>query len=184
MDHIFAEMKRTRRLRLDKTQTLMHYFLFFILSTILVSVLIFFIIRTDIRLPYTNVFLFAVAVCLFLTALYFARQKRSLQFTVFNARLNEQEFRDMFEELAKEMHWIAEYSGNGYVVATIPFKWSNWGTLITLIRDEDHILVNSICDLHNKFSTTSWGQNQRNIKAVKDYLRSHGFITGPLPQNV
>ncbi len=173
MEQIFDNMRKTGRLRLDKTQTLMHYF--FVLVLVGIPLLIALLLRNSIGDAYKTAFYVITAICLTLAAAYSLRQYRSLRFKVFHAALTEQEFRDMFEHLAKEMHWIAEYSGEGYIVATIEFRWTNWGTLITLIRDRDRILVNSICDLHRKPSTISWGQNRRNVEAVYTYLRERGF---------
>jgi len=168
MDKVFDKMKQTRKLTLPKTQMLLHFFPVFVF--LLIASICFFISLVahehHLSLDFKFLSLTAILIAIYL----FYRQFNQLNFTSIQATLTEQEFRDMFEILAKKMNWLAEYSGESYVVATIEFKWSNWGTLITLIRDKDCILVNSICDLHNKPTTTSWGQNKRNVEAVKNYL--------------
>jgi hypothetical protein len=168
MEQVFAEMRKTKRLRLGKTHTVLHYFFGFVLMGI--PLLAFIFLYHDIRSGEKSTFFYITLISVGLGYLYFFRQYRSLNFKVIPVRVTEQEFREIFDELSKKMHWIHEHSGSGYIVATTEFRWINWGTMITLVRDEDTLMINSICDLYKRPSTTAWGQNRRNYAAFMQYV--------------
>jgi hypothetical protein len=165
------EMKRTGRLRLTRMQMLMHFFWTPVLAFLCLPV--FFLTLDDQRAGHPEVFRYTCLVLLVSAVLYFYRQQRSLAFREFRVRLSEDQFRRMFADISAELHWIQEYTEEGYIIATTEFRWGNWGTLVNLVRDGDRLLVNSICDLYKRPSTVSWGQNKRNVEAVQSYLAKH-----------
>lgn len=160
------EMKRTGRLKLTRIQTLMHFF--WVLAGAFALFPIFLI-----TLHQTEVFRNISLIYLVLAGIYYNWQMRSLKFTEFKVSLTEEQFRQMFSDMVKELDWIQEFTEEGYIIATTEFRWTNWGTLVTLIRDKDRLLVNSICDLYKRPSTVSWGQNRKNINAVRDYIEKN-----------
>jgi len=57
------------------------------------------------------------------------------------------------------------------VIYSTEFKWTNWGTMIYILRSEDKVSYKSICDLHNRPSTFSRGDNARNMCALEAMLK-------------
>jgi hypothetical protein len=90
-----------------------------------------------------------------------------------------EQFIKMFDDISRDQDWIMEFNSSDCIIATTEFEWKNWGTLITIVHDKDRILVNSICDLYKRPSTISWGQNKKNIQAVKQYIAKHFYQRKP-----
>ena len=104
-------------------------------------------------------------------AFYFI-QKRRLKFKVINIAVDPGNFKVAVEKTAEELEWKFHNKTNDLVVAQRDWSWTgSWGEMITIIRDKDCILINSICDPDNKPSVTSWGMNRINIKTFEQYLR-------------
>ena len=157
----------SRRLSLTKRQFVLHYFfvLFFPLI-IIVSVQAFIHyngfgkdevqgLKTS-TLKFVSYSALAIAIA----------QYMNLKMTEKLCDLTTTQFDEICELLVKEMHWCVEAKGENYIICTTPAKWYNWGTLITIVKNDDVVLFNSICDLHNRPSLTAFGQNARNYRAL------------------
>ena len=53
-----------------------------------------------------------------------------------------------------------------------PCTYEKRGERITIIRDNNKILINSICDPDNRPSVSSWGQNRKNVNAFKKRIKN------------
>lgn len=162
------KMIASKRLHLTKKQILFHYFfvLFLPLTVILLTQIILFVSETGFEQSQL-VKSYVLKFCGLFSVWYFLRQFFNLRMTEFHIELSKEEFEKRIMDLVPEMNWIIESRGENYMVCTTEFKPLNWGTLVTIIRTENSVLVNSICDLYNRPSTFSFGQNKRNLQALK-----------------
>jgi hypothetical protein len=105
--------------------------------------------------------------------LYFI-QKRRLKFTVINISVNKEKFHKAAKLTADKLGWIIQHFSTDSVIAVRlgGFSSGSWGELITIIRDSDKVLINSICDPDNIVSVTSFGWNKKNVSAFKATLES------------
>ena len=104
--------------------------------------------------------------CTFFSMAYGIVQYFRLQMTRMSIELSNDEFHKIGAKLINDMNWILEAKGDNFLVCTTPFKWYNWGTLITIVHTEDTVMFNSICDLYNRPATLSFGQNSKNYRAL------------------
>lgn len=101
---------------------------------------------------------------------YFLQLKR-LRFTTIIITVDKDVFQHAVRETAKELGWRILKKTNTLIVAQSEFSWRSWGELITIIREKDRILFNSICDPENRPSIASYGMNRLNRKVFEQYLR-------------
>jgi hypothetical protein len=103
-------------------------------------------------------------------AFYFI-QKRRLRFKSIKISVDAETFLKAAEQTAKELEWEIQTKRKDIIVAKTGFSWRSWGELITIIREEERILINSICDPDNRPSITSLGMNKLNLKIFEQALR-------------
>ena len=158
----------TRRLKLTKKQFLFHYFFVLILPLTIIGISTFVLNKSQIGpAAYQTIKTSVLRFCSFFSIAYGIVQYFRLQMTSMPVELSNDEFHKIGSKLVDEMNWILEAKGDNYLVCTTPFKWYNWGTLITIVYSEDAIMFNSICDLYNRPATLSFGQNSKNYRALK-----------------
>jgi hypothetical protein len=64
-----------------------------------------------------------------------------------------------------EYEWRIELNTKEVFRGYRPWSWTgSWGEMITIIKDKDRLLLNSICDPHMQSSVASYGWNKRNIE--------------------
>ena len=80
-------------------------------------------------------------------------------------------FHQAVKETAKDLEWQILKKTNTVIVAKSGFSWRSWGERITIIREKDRVLFNSICDPDNRPSVASWGMNKRNRRTFEEHLR-------------
>lgn len=172
-------MEETNRLKLTKKQMFWHYssVLFILIIPIMNLYSIF---EIEVTNTYTGVRTtqdhLRAGLPWFVPALLFGLiQYRRLNFQKLKAKLSGEEFKLLAIEAGKEMNWNFTELTNDYAIAITGFNWVSWGERITLIRKNDEILVNSICDPDNRPSVTSWGQNRKNINAIKKRIKTSNF---------
>src|SRR5690606_38408642 len=90
-----------------------------------------------------------VALFLFSFALVIYRN-RHLNMLELPVSVSEVEFKNKIKESMGPMNWIVEEEAKDIVILTTEFQWTNWGSLLTIVRTPNSILVNSICDLYNR----------------------------------
>jgi hypothetical protein len=163
-------MKETRRLLLSKWQTFWHFSVVpFILFTPIMSAIAIF--QIELSGTYSGVRTteehFNSGWPWLIPAIIFAViQYRRLNLKEIEASLSADEFKQTFKAVGKEMNWQIESLTSDIIIAKTGFSWASWGERITIIRDKNFILINSICDPDNRPSISSWGRNRRNINAI------------------
>ena len=163
-------MIQTKRLTLSKWQMFWHFSVVpFILITPIMSAIAIFQIKvsgtyTGVRT--TEEHFNAGWPWLFLAAAFGIIQYRRLNLKRIDVRLTDEGFKQTFKALAKGMNWQIESFTSNILIAKTGFSWASWGERITIIRDKDFILINSICDPDNHPSVTSWGRNRKNIDTI------------------
>ena len=98
-------------------------------------------------------------------------QKRNLQFKVLDVSLDEASFQEMALKAAKWMEWKVVESADSYLVAQNGASWRSFGERITIIRDSNKILFNSIGDPANFYTVPYSGLNQRNRTMFEEQLK-------------
>jgi hypothetical protein len=98
-------------------------------------------------------------------------QKLRLKFKVIDIVVDAITFVDAAKETAEQLDWEIIERKNNLIVARSGFSWRSWGELITIIRAEDRILFNSICDPDNIASVASWGMNRVNLNTFEQHVR-------------
>jgi hypothetical protein len=157
-----------RRLKLTKKQFLFHYFFVLVLPLTIIGITTLVLNNSHISpAPYQSIKNTVLKFCSFFSMAYGVVQYFRLQMTSMPIELSKDDFHKIGEKLIKDMNWVLEAKGDNFLVCTIPFKWYNWGTLITIIHTEDCVMFNSICDLYNRPATLSFGQNSKNYQALK-----------------
>jgi len=106
--------------------------------------------------------------------LVFFLQKRRLKFKIVETNLSRDELKAIIHEVALELQWMGNFtSARAYVAHTNPGFWSgSWGEQITILLSDNHVYVNSICDLQQRSSPVSFGRNQRNEETIIDHIKA------------
>ncbi|RFZ90359.1 hypothetical protein D0C36_21445 [Mucilaginibacter conchicola] len=106
-----------------------------------------------------------LSISIIVSGLFFWLQRSRLPFHIIPAALYKQDLKQIALQVLKELNWRGRFNGNVCVVRIDRgFFSGSWGEQVTIIIDEDRILINSICDLNKRSSITSWGNNAKNIK--------------------
>lgn len=115
------------------------------------------------------VFIVIVPVIFFIYKL----QRRRLKFKSVETNLKRKEINDIIREVALELKWTLESVNENFIVAkTHPGFFSvSWGEQITIIFDQNRVLVNSICDPDKRSSVTSMGRNRKNEMKLMNEIR-------------
>ena len=171
------KMKQTKTLILSRWEVFWHYSIltFLLLPPIVSTVDVFkyYVTHTynsirPIDDCYTNYIWLIPAI-----AFYFIQKKR-LKFKVINATVNSTGFKKITQAAATKRHWKFIHQTDDYVEAfTGQTGGGSWGERITIIRDNDRILINSICDPDNRPSVTSFGKNRSNVVTFERQLAKY-----------
>lgn len=168
-------MKETKTLHLPKWQRFWHFSV--VLFLLIIPVVTTFGLAKDYftgsyiykRYP-GELFLFGYA-WLLLSATFYFIQRRRLRFRTIYVSIDADTFHVVVKETAKDLEWQILKKTNTVIVAKSGFSWRSWGELITIIREKDRILFNSICDPDNRPSVASWGMNRLNRNTFEEHLR-------------
>jgi hypothetical protein len=104
--------------------------------------------------------------------LYFTQRIR-LRFKEIPVVVNSDVFLEAVEQTAVQKKWEIVSKKAHIVTARTDYTWQSWGELITVVRDNDKVLFNSICDPDNHTSIASWGRSRENFEAFKSILFEH-----------
>lgn len=172
------KMALTHRLILTKKQYFFHFFfvLFMPLSILLICEITCRIIDLS-DTEKTAVMNTIKIISLILALFYFIRQYNGLKLITIDLEMDDQTFKTAYRKLAKQLDWIIEEEGEGYVFLTTEFKWTHWGTLMPVFKSRNKVMFTSICDLHNRPSTLSFGSNNKNKKALKSLFENLRSVT-------
>ena len=92
-------------------------------------------------------------------------QHRRLKFKEINVIFTDEQFQEALERTVKDLKWRIYRNSKTFLKAYRPWNWSgSWGEMVTIIKDKDKLLVNSICDPDNMSSVASYGWNRKNIR--------------------
>ena len=169
-------MKETETLVLTKGRLFWHYsfilFLLFVPLLTTIDVIKYYVTHTYYaQRPIEDLISTGYIWVISAIAFYFI-QKTRLKFKVLNISVDSDTFKTAAEQTAKELEWEIQKKTNDLIVAHRDWYWTgSWGEMITIIRDKDRILINSICDPDNRPSVASWGMNRINIKTFEQYIR-------------
>jgi len=167
-------MQETNRLKLTKGQLFWHYSVIpFLLITPVMS--LYSVFEIEISHTYTGVrtteeILTFGLPWLVPTLIFGLIQYRRLNFKKIKTKLTSKDFKSITQKAGDEMNWSFISLNSNYALAFTRFNWASWGERITIIRCENEILINSICDPDNRPSVTSWGQNRKNLNALRKRL--------------
>lgn len=163
-------MKKTRRLKLTALQTFTHYFVVLLLSMMPLMTLwdlakICFGADDGAR---SAIELITVALPFAVFALMaFFKQKHRLKFRVIHILNSDDEFQEAVARTCITLQWNLETNRPDFLRALRSELWfnSNWGDMITIIRDGDTLLLNSISDPNKKpaFFSFSWDKKNINV---------------------
>ncbi len=106
--------------------------------------------------------------------LFFKLQKKRLNFTIIETKLNVEELINILDNLSLEQNWTVEIKNKSmYFAKTNPSIWSgSWGEQITILFDNKRVLLNSICDLEQRSSLVSMGRNKKNVDVIVDRIKN------------
>lgn len=98
--------------------------------------------------------------------IFYFIQRNRLKFKTYAIKATADQFKEAFEKTATELEWSVEQQDRGFIRAHRSWNWTtSWGELITIVREKDQVLINSICDPNAIFiSVVSGGWNKRNVK--------------------
>ncbi len=107
-------------------------------------------------------------------------QKRRLRFTTINISVDKEKFHQAAELTANKLGWTIQHFSADFIIAVRQGRFSSgsWGELITIIRGNDKVLINSICKPDNIVSIASYGWNKKNVRTFKAMLESQQATTG------
>src|SRR5690606_7351299 len=161
---------QTKRLKLSRWQTLEHYFvviLFLLISCFsLFSLFEIYITKTYDGVRSANELITAALPMVVLAIVLYFIQKRRLRFREIRIEYTDQELREAVQRTASEYEWNVKRNNKNVCRAYRSSNWTgSWGEMITIIKDRDRLLLNSICDPNQWSSITSYGWNKRNINS-------------------
>jgi len=170
------KIKETNRLKLSKWQLFWHYS---VVSFILIIPLmnLYSMFEIEVTGTYTGVRTtqehLSVGLPWLIPAIIFGIiQYRRLNFKSIETELTPEKFKSIAEQAGKEMNWNFMNLTKDYAIAFTGFNWLSWGERITIVRKDNEVLINSICDPDNRPSVSSWGQNRKNINAFKKRIKT------------
>lgn len=174
------KMKDTGSLELTGWQLFVHYssvYVLIIISIITTITTTYFpndplIDKYNISKPSLSVELFLYRYIWLILALplYYIQTKR-LKFKVINISVGQDRFTDAAERTAKELNWKLITITSDMIIAKSAFSGGSLGELITIIRDNERVLINSICDPGKWMSVASYGKNKNNRDTYEQILR-------------
>ena len=169
------KMDKTKTLLLSKSQLFWHYSLGLIpLSPGIMN--LYWLIEIRNSENYNGIrtekeILVSVTVWLSLALLVFIIKKRRLNFERIDISLNEAEFKQKMLEIAEMENWNLTNNTNKFANFYNGSDWT-WGLKMTILRFENYLLVNSICDPDSKPCISVFNENERNINRLKINLNS------------
>ncbi|RTY85433.1 hypothetical protein EKL32_28625 [Flavobacterium sp. GSN2] len=115
-----------------------------------------------------------ICICSFaLSIVFFLIQNRKLYFRQIDVSYSENQFQEAIKKTVEDLEWIIDVNKKDLFRAYRPSNWTgSWGEMITIIKKDNQILFNSICDPNLKSSILSYGWNNKNRKQFLSNLES------------
>jgi hypothetical protein len=100
-------------------------------------------------------------------------QYRRLRFKSITVNLDKNDISNALTKTAKELDWYFVNGGENFAIAKRKggFTTGSWGEQITVLFDNNEILINSICDPDKWSSIASFGRNKQNVLSLMKNLK-------------
>ncbi len=110
---------------------------------------------------------------LLLAYIFYRIQKNRLQFKVVETNLTRYELDKIIQNVAVVLKWAIQLNNNKIILAKTSPKFfsGSWGEQITILFDNNKVLINSICDLNKRRSVISMGRNKENMDTLINEIR-------------
>ncbi|HBU77664.1 MAG TPA: hypothetical protein DEF18_06135 [Muricauda sp.] len=168
------EIDKTRRLKLTAGQKFWHYFLAIgFVAVGLISFYLFLELKYDenySRARTGNQILGSVIFWISLALVVFIIKKRRLRFRQIDVSLSENEFKEKMQLIAEKENWTLSNNNRRFAIFHNGSMWT-WGLKMTILRFENYILANSICDLDSRPTVSILNENERYIKKLERDLK-------------
>ena len=175
------EMKETGRLKLTVMGLLTHYLLaiFFVMPLIglLSKIIIANVNNSNIGIQDFSGLLLGSILLAFLGILFYLLQRSRLNFRIIYTSLSRGELQERIIKTAKELEWHSVIDKKNIMsYKTNPKLWTgSWGEQITILFDENRIMINSICDPDKQASVVSVGRNKKNVKRLIENIKAEQY---------
>jgi hypothetical protein len=118
-----------------------------------------------------------------LAIIFYLIQKNRLKFKIVTTTLNTEQLKGVINEVAKDLKWVRmPSSAQTYIAKTLPgFFSGSWGEQITVLFNNDTVLINSICDPDRRPSLVSMGRNRENENTLADKITQANNKLKPAP---
>ena len=104
--------------------------------------------------------------------IFYYWQRRKLNFKEVEVTYTDSEFKDAVSRTVNELKWEIDLNNKKIFRASRPYNFTaSWGEMITIIRQPDKLLINSICDPNKMSSVFSFGWNKKNLQTFLKNLR-------------
>lgn len=168
-------MKKNKRLKLTFFQTVTHYgislLLLFIISLTGWSLIEIYLTETYTGVRTANELIKSSLPFLVLAVIFTVIQYRRLNFKEIEITYTDEQFQEAIDRTVKDLEWRIEKNNKTFFRAVRAWNWSgSWGEMVTIIRDKNRILINSICDPDHMSSIASYGWNRKNIRTFNKNL--------------
>jgi hypothetical protein len=172
-----TRMLTTRRLILNWSQTILHYFLPIILL-IMNAIFVYgiFISPWGISKPFKFEFFGVTST---MNLLLFIYQSRALKFTQVATELDHEVVMKLIKKSEQENNWIPILSDSKLYVAKIrpSFSFGNFDEQITIIIQPGFVLFNSIGDPDKNPSLSSLGRNKKPLRSFERNINEYKTAT-------
>jgi uncharacterized membrane protein YcjF (UPF0283 family) len=160
-------MKSDKRLRLSFGQTLTHYgivlFMLFIVVLSGKSIIEIYLLHTYSGTESTEELILNSLPFLGLAITFSIIQYRRLRFREINISYTDHQFQEAIKRTTSDLGWKIENNNKDLFKAYRPWSGGSYGEMITIIKEKDGLLINSICDPNSMSSIASFGWNKRNV---------------------
>jgi len=179
-DPAIQKMKDTGYVQLGKRQYFWHYLVVYILIAASIAAVIGTrdVYQSSVldkynlskKEPGMELFIFRYGWLVLALIFYYIQTKR-LRFKIIKAGVSRDIFNEAVHKTAGELEWKIIKSTGDLVIAKTSVNWRSWGERITIIRDDERIFINSICDPDKWPSVISLGRNRENRKTFEQFIR-------------
>lgn len=172
-----------KRLKLSLLQRITHYSMVF-LSLISVLIQLFYVIEDVLgfykgKLEIENMYS-SIIIMLICTLLLYVIQYRRLNFKRFDITFSEEQFKEAVSRTKKELEWKIMKNNKKILLASRDDLFGSLlGELITIIKGDRYILINSICDPNKWTNIFSINRNKENVNI---FLRNLNDTINEVPE--
>ena len=96
----------------------------------------------------------------------------ALRFKSIKANITDEKFKVVIDKTIKELNWKAIKRNKSLLIAESNSSLIGYGERVTIIKDNNVILINSICNPDAQMSIFSFGGNEKNIWTVKRNIKT------------